>query len=344
METRRIIIIGALIFFSTIVWYAPAHADKEFRSGNFRAGANVTVAQDEIISEALTVAGANVNVAGTLKESLNAFGANIAVPGVVAGELNAFGANIVLSGQYHKKVKAGAANLVLDGIFEDTVEAGAAKITVTPAAVIKGQLNYTSAILDQQEGSRVLGKVVRKDMDFRGDEVEKWQRKGKKVSRAAKIIFWFLSLAALIIVGLIINTFFPEQTKNTVALISESPWKNIGVGFVFLVAVPVAIIIAFITIIGIPAGIIAGFIYGLILYVSRIYIGVWIGRKIIGYFKKSQITAFFWPFVVGIVTIAVIGLIPFLGWIFKLFCLLISLGALWLALWGLSNLNETVTS
>ena len=133
--------------------------------------------------------------------------------------------------------------------------------------------------------------------------------------------------------GLIINTFFPEQTKNTVALISESPWKNIGVGFVFLIAVPVAIIIAFITIIGIPAGIIAGFIYGLILYVSRIYIGVWIGRKIIGFFKKSQITAFFWPFVVGIVTIAVIGLIPFLGWIFKLFCLLISLGALWLALW-----------
>ncbi len=332
METRPLIT-SFIILLSTIIWCTPVNADKEFRSGNFRAGANVTVAVDEIIAEDLTVAGANVKIAGELKKGLNAFGANLDISGSVDGDVNAFGANIVLSGKFRNKVNAGAANIVLDGIFEDTVEAGAAKITVTPAAVIKGQLNYTSAILIQQEGSRVLGKVVRKDMDFRGDEVEKWERKGKKVSRAAKIIFWFLSLAALLIVGLIINTFFPEQTKNTVALISESPWKNIGVGFVFLVAVPVAITIAFVTIIGIPAGIIAGFIYGLILYVSRIYIGVWIGRKIIGFFKKSQITAFFWPFVIGIVTIAVIGLIPFLGWIFKLFCLSISLGALWLALW-----------
>ena len=188
METRPLIT-SFIILLSTIIWCTPVNADKEFRSGNFRAGANVTVAVDEIIAEDLTVAGANVKIAGELKKGLNAFGANLDISGSVDGDVNAFGANIVLSGKFRNKVKAGAANIVLDGIFEDTVEAGAAKITVTPAAVIKGQLNYTSAILIQQEGSRVLGKVVRKDMDFRGDEVEKWERKGKKVSRVAKIIF-----------------------------------------------------------------------------------------------------------------------------------------------------------
>jgi cytoskeletal protein CcmA (bactofilin family) len=293
----------------------------------------VTVAEDEILAEDLTVAGANVKIAGKLKQGLNAFGANLDVSGSVDGELNAVGANIVLSGKFRNKVNAGAANIVLDGTFEDNLEVGAAKITIKPTAVIKGDLNYTSAILDRQEGSQVLGQVAQKQKEMRTDEGEKRRSKGKKVVITVKIIIWSLSLAALIIVGLIINTFFPEQTENTVALISESPWKNMGVGFVFLVAVPVAIIIAFITIIGIPAGIIAGFIYGLILYVSRIYIGVWVGRKIIGFFKKSQITAFFWPFVVGIVTIAAISLIPFLGWFIKLFCLLISLGAVWLALW-----------
>jgi hypothetical protein len=230
---------------------------------------------------------------------------------------------------------------VIDGIFEDSLEVRAANITIMPKAVIKGDLIYESAILDRQEGSQVLGQVVQKQKEMGADEREKKARKDKKVAIAVKIIIWCLSLAALIIVGLIINTFFPEQTENTVTLISESPWKNIGVGFVFLVAVPVAIIISFITIIGIPAGIIAGFIYGLILYVSRIYIGVWIGRKIIGFFKKSQITTFFWPFVVGIVTIALIGLIPFLGWIIKLFCLLISLGAIWLALSSAIRSKET---
>jgi cytoskeletal protein CcmA (bactofilin family) len=343
METRRIIIIGALIFFSTIVWYAPAYASKEFRSGNFRAGANVTVAVDEILAEDLTVAGANVKIAGELKQGLNAFGANLDISGSVDGELNAFGANIVLSGKFRKKVNAGAANIVIDGIFEDSLEVGAAKITIKPTAVIKGDLNYASAILDRQEGSQVLGQVAQKQKKMRPGERKERRSKSRKVAIGVKIIIWCLSLAALIIVGLIINTFFPEQTEDTVAFISESPWKNIGVGFVFLVAVPVAIMIAFITIIGIPAGIIAGFIYGLILYVSRIYIGVWMGRKIIGFFKKSQMTTFFWPFVVGIVTIAVIGLIPFVGWIFKLFCLLISLGALWLALWRAIRSKKTET-
>ncbi len=342
MEARPFIT-NFIILLSTIIWCTPVNAEKEFRSGNFRAGANVTVAADEILVEDLTVAGANVKIAGELKKGLNAFGANLDIPGSVDGELNAFGANVVLSGKFRKKVNAGAANLVLDGIFEDNLEVGAAKITIMPTAVLKGNLNYASAILDRQEGSQILGQVARKHKEMRPDEREKRRNQGKKVALAVKIIIGFVYLVALIVVGLIINTFFPEQIENTVALISESPWKNIGVGFVFLVAVPVAVIIAFVTIIGIPAGIIAGFIYGLILYVSRIYIGVWIGRKIIGFFKKSQIITFFWPFVIGIVTIAVIGLIPFLGWIFKLFCLLISLVALWSALWRAIQSKGTET-
>jgi cytoskeletal protein CcmA (bactofilin family) len=342
MEARTLIT-RSVILLSTIIWCTPVDANKAFRSGNFRVGANVTVAADEVLAKDLIVAGANVKIAGALKKGLNAFGANLDISGDVDGELNAFGANVVLSGKFRDKVNAGAANLVLEGTFEENLEVGAAKITILPTAVIKGNLNYASAILDRQEGSQILGQIAQKHKEIRPQEHEKRRSKGKKVTWVVKIIIGALSLAALIIVGLIINTFFPDHTESTVALISESPWKNIVVGFVFLVAVPVAVIIAFITIIGIPAGIIAGFVYGLILYVSRIYIGVWIGRKIIGFFKKSQITTFFWPFVIGIVTIAVIGLIPFLGWLFKLFCLLISLGALWLALWGTIQSTGTQT-
>jgi hypothetical protein len=199
-----------------------------------------------------------------------------------------------------------------------------------PAAVIKGNLNYAAAILDRQEGSRILGEIIRKELETGS---EKTKRKIKKVATALQVILWFLHLAAILIVGLIVNTFFPKQTESVVDQISGSPWKNVVAGFIFLVAVPAAIVVAFITVIGIPAGIIAGFSYGLMLYISRIYIGVWIGRKIIGYVKKSQASNFFWPFIVGIVTIALIGLIPFLGWIFKLFCLFISLGAMCLAAW-----------
>ncbi len=332
MKTQ-LFITSLIILLSTAIWGTPVHAKKEFRSGNFRAGTNVAVKPDEILTDDLVVAGANVQIAGQLKNGLHAFGANLDISGSVDGELNAFGANIILSGEFRKPVNAGAANIVLSGIFDDNLEVGAARIIIMPTAVINGNLNYAAAILDRQKGSQILGQLAPKQREMRPDEREQRRTRGKKVAVAVKIIIWALSLAALTIVGFIINAFFPAQTENTVALISEQPWKNIGVGFIFLVAVPVAILISFVTVIGIPAGIIAAVLYGLILYVSRIYIGVWIGRKVIGFFKKSHSTAFFWPLIIGIVTIAVIGLIPFVGWIFKLFCLLISLGALWLALW-----------
>ncbi len=331
MKILRFIATGILILLFSFLWYAPGYGFKQFEAGSFRVGANVRVAAEEAIAEELIIAGANVEILGELKEGLKVFGANVKIPGSVDGELYALGANVILSGKFRQKVKTAGANIVLAGTFEDEIEAAAAKITLTPDAIIKGNLNYAAAVLNQQKGSQVLGKVIQKEMDLKEKRIDEWRQKSKKVARAASNIFWFFSVAALIIVGLIVNTFFPRQTDTIVALISESPWTSVGIGLVFLVVVPVAIMVAFITVVGIPAGIIAGLIYAIVLYISRIYISVWIGRTIIGFFKKTQITVFFWPLVIGIIIIALIGLIPFLGWLFKLFCLLISLGALCLA-------------
>jgi hypothetical protein len=330
MKIRCFVTTGILSLLLSFIGYTPGYGFKEFSAGRFRVGANVTVADDEVITDELIVAGANAVISGDLREGLKVFGANIKIPGRVNGELHAFGANVILSGKFHNKVKTAGANIILSGTFEDEVEAAGAKITLASNTLIKGHLNYASAILNQEEGSQILGQITRKEMDVKEERIEEWSQKGKKAIKAAMVIFWFFSIAALIIVGLIINIFFPEHTDNIVALISETPWTSVGVGLVFLVGVPVAIVVACITVVGIPAGIIAALVYGIVLYVSRIYISVWIGRKIIGYFKKSQKKTFFWPLVLGIVTIALLGLIPFLGWLLKLFCLLISLGALWL--------------
>ena len=133
--------------------------------------------------------------------------------------------------------------------------------------------------------------------------------------------------------GVLINYLFPRRTDAIITAISQSPWKNLWFGLIFLVVVPVAILIAFITMVGVPVGIIAGILYGIVIYISRIYIGVWIGRKVLGYIKKSMATAFFWPLVLGVIIIALISLIPFLGWLFRLFILLLSLGAMWTVMW-----------
>jgi cytoskeletal protein CcmA (bactofilin family) len=332
MAKKTFIPIGAVTLLAIALTCTPAHGKyREFLSANFRTGANVTVAPDETISDDLIAAGANVEVAGQLKKGLKAFGANISIPGTVSGEVYSAGADIDLSGTFGSKVTAVGASVVLSGTFDQDVEVASAKLTLMPATIIRANLVYSAAVLEKQEGSQVLGTVTERQEPIKAEKVHEWREKGERAAKRAGIAFWFISTIALVLVGLIISSVFPNQTNRVVGAISQSPWKSIGLGLVFLVVVPVAIVIALVTVVGIPAAIIAGFLYAIIVYVSRIYIGVWIGRKVIGALKRKQITSLFWPLVVGITIIALIGLIPFIGWIFRLFCLLIGLGALSLA-------------
>jgi cytoskeletal protein CcmA (bactofilin family) len=304
-----------------------------YESGNFRVGKNMLIAAGETISEGLVAAGANVEVAGNMKEGLKAFGANVAIPGEVQGELVVFGANVVLSGTYHGKVEGAAANLVLSGTFDDHVEVGGAKITITPTAKIKGDLIYSAALLEQQKGSQIMGKVTRKGLKVREKEAGQWWGKGKKVIASIGIFLYILSLPAFLIAGALAHYAFPKKTEAIVSTISASLWKSTGIGFVFLVVVPAGIVISFFTIVGIPAGIIGALLYAIFLYISGVYIGVWIGRKLLGFIKESLGASFFWPFLVGTILITLISLIPFVGWLFRLFFLLISLGAMWTVIW-----------
>jgi hypothetical protein len=334
MKIIKYILIVPFSLFIMLSWSTNGHCKKGIFSGSFRTGANVTVAKDEMVRESLTVAGANIKVEGAIENKLTAFGANVKISGNVGGELFIAGANVTLSGVFREKVTVSAANVVLSGTFERDVETASAKVTLAPSTVIKGNLTYAAATLDHKEGAEVLGNISGKMWEERTEKFKKWRERGKKRARIASFIFWLLSSGALVILGLVIHYVFPDFTEHVVRLISESPWSSIVLGLAFLVVVPFAILIALITIIGIPVALIAGFIYLVSLYISRIYISVWIGRKIVVFFRRDLVDAFFWPLILGIIVIALVDLIPFLGWLFKLFCLFIGLGAFWFGSWN----------
>jgi cytoskeletal protein CcmA (bactofilin family) len=297
--------------------------------GNYLMGNRVVVGPEETKEGGFAVAGADVELRGKTKGGLRAFGANVIHSGEVEGELMVFGANVTLAGNYHGKVKAGAANLTLSGTFEGHVVAGAAKITVAPDAVIKGDLIYTAASLARQEGSQIRGKAVRREFK----EQKEWVEKGKKALFCLWVTYWVLAIPALLIVGVLIHHFFPRTIESVVAALPQNPWKNMGVGLVFVVVVPVGVVIALVTLVGIPTGIIAALLYGILIYTSRVFIAVWVGRKILGYFKKSLATTFFWPLLLGTFITTFLLVIPILGCFFWLFFIFIGTGAIWMVIW-----------
>jgi len=327
MKKKRLLTVGFVAVFLSLVLCGSTYG------AGIRLGSDVKVTAEETIAGGLVAAGANVEILGAVDGALKAFGANVVIPGDIQGDLRAFGANVVLSGTYRSKVQTAASNVILSGTFDGDVDAGGARITVTPAAVIKGDLIYATADLNIQKGSRIMGEVIQRQLMVKQERIEKWGRRGILAIIPVGIFFWLVSIVALVIVGVFVNYLFPKKTDAIIETISQSFWKNLWFGLIFLVVVPVGIVIAFITVVGIPAGIIAGILYGIAIYISRIYIGVWIGRRVLGYIKKSMATAFFWPLVVGTIVIALISLIPFVGWIFGLVIVLLSLGAMWTVMW-----------
>ena len=299
-----------------------------------RFGVETIVKEGEKIEGGLSAFGANIEIAGTVNGGLEAFGANIIVSGKNQGDLRFAGANVILSGEFLDIVNGVSANLTISGIFEDNLEVRAARITIAPTAVIKGDLAYSTALFKRKEGSQIMGKVVK----LKTEEGKAWARNKRQHEKGpdylAKSLFWIMSTIALIIVGLLVNYFLPKHTEEIVSTISGSIWKSLEVGLIFLIVVPLCIIISLFTAIGIPAGIILAFLYITMIYISRVYVGLWIGRKLLGSFKESFTAFFFWPFVAGTIIIGILLLIPVIGWLLRFFFLLIGLGAMWQVLWN----------
>lgn len=304
-----------------------------FDAGNFLVGDRVVVGPGETKESGFTVAGADVEFLGKAQKNLRAFGASVVHSGEVEGDMLVLGSQVTLAGIYHGRVRAGAASLVLSGTFDHDVAAGAARITVAPTAVIKGNLRYTAATLERKEGARIEGTVARRE--FR--EREEWIEKGKKALSGLWLAYWLFSIPALIIVGVLVHYLSPPGTEEVLSRLSQFPWKSMGIGLVFIAVVPVGVMIAVATVVGIPAGIIILVVYALFLYISRVFAGVWIGRKILGFLKKSWAEAFLGPLILGTLLTSILLAIPVIGWFFWLLFVLLGVGAMWQAVWAESR-------
>ncbi len=302
-----------------------------------RFGVQTIVKEGEKLEGGLSAFGANIEIAGTVDGGLEAFGANIIVSGKNQGDLKFAGANVMLSGEFFDIVKGVSANLAISGEFENDLEVGAARITIAPTAIIKGDLVYSAAIFDRKEGSQIVGEIIQLETE----EGKAWTRNKNQHKKGpdylGKGLFWIVSTVALIIVGLLINYFLPKSTEEISTTISDSIWKSLGIGLAFLIVTPICIIISIVTAIGIPVGIILSFIYITMIYISRVYVGLWIGRKLLGAFKESFTALFLWPFITGTIITGILLFVPVIGWVLRFFLILIGLGAMWQVLWKSAN-------
>ncbi len=326
------------LFFITAESFAsPSHENK---SMNWRTGVNVNIAENETLSEELGIAGINVDIEGKAEQQLKVVAVRTKTTGVFEKEIMIAAADAELGGTFLDTLTCYAANARLSGTFDGDVLLKAARIVLDSTAVINGNLDYSTESIEGLEKATIHGAVTKNPFEAPEKKWGEWNEKIGEAAAATAIAAWFLSLAAILITGIVIHALFSRQMRAVVETIDGSPWADIGVGFVVLAAAPPAIALCFSTLVGIPLALIAGMLFLIALFISQIFSGLWLGEKITARFRRSETASFFWPFLLGILLIWLIGLIPFAGWLAGFIFLLLGLGALWLTLYRSMQSNR----
>jgi cytoskeletal protein CcmA (bactofilin family) len=219
-------------------------------------------------------------------------------------------------------------------------------------AKIAGDLEYTQSKAAQIPSGVVAGKVTRKEPVVDPEEVV------VPPSPAEKALTWTLDLLRTIITwiafGLLLGWLFPIFMKSLMDKVQTQPAASLGWGLVSYAAFFFALFILLTVIIvgGILfgaltlgsmsgtivwVGILALFalVLGFVLvtaFLTKIVLAWLSGKLILSRIKPELAEHKFLPLVIGVVIVAVLAALPFIGWLFGLLITILGLGALWI--WG----------
>jgi len=324
------------------------------------AGAALQVGENASIGDDLIAAGASLETkkGGVTSGDLVVGSGQALLAGDVTGNVLAGTGSLELQGTFGGNVTAEVGNaednaggpppsmfMPQTGITMPVVTPG---FTIDDGAKIKGNLKYTTTDEIKVPSDAVSGKVTHIKPAVTPETAPP--------TTAQKTMSWTFTLlrniATLIIVGLLLGWLAPKFIGSLTDKVRSQPWPTLGWGvvtyaaffFALLVILLVMILGAILfgmltlsglsgTIVGVGIFTIFTLILGFVLvtsFLTKIVVG-WLGGKLIlGRIKPELAEHKVWPMVIGVIIIALLVALPYIGWLLGLLVMFIGLGAIWL--------------
>ncbi len=237
----------------------------------------------------------------------------------VGGTLMMFSGATELNGRIAGDLLAYVGDLTIGGSLGHDVTVRGGKINIGPDAVIVGQTKYTGDHEPEVSPSAKLGSPIQFTLLKHGPNYSRpryyWHQ----------VMYWGASFVLGLTILLIAPAFFfdTEQMCKKIA-------PAIGFGALFLFATPIAALIACATIVGLSVGIPVLLFYAVALYAAKIFVGAWLGEKLLG--AGVGIGPALGRLAIGLAILRVLHMLPYAGFWFGLLTVMWGLGAMVLAL------------
>src|SRR5580704_8204362 len=239
--------------------------------------------------------------------------------GAIGGSVTSFAGQVSLDGPVARDVLSKGGHFSLNNKLGGNLEVSADDISIGSEAQVAGGMTYKGDKAPKIDtGAKIAGPVQAK--------YEQHVSKYKTVH-----YYWHLALswAASLLFGLVLILAIPAFYSDVQRSLDRIGMSG-GMGFLAVAGVPFAAFIACITIVGLAVGISTILLYGIGLYSAHVFVGGWIGRRLLG--EASGNGALFGRLALGLAILSAIRLIPWVG----------SIVAVIVILWGAGAIAVTV--
>jgi len=296
-----------------------------------RTGDTVVVEAGETIDGDLSASAGNVIVRGTVTGDLQAFAGNVVIEGEVQGDVEAFAGNVRVTGDVGGDVMAVGGNVFVgeSGTVGGTLEAAAGTvtiagtvgdarvaagtITVASSGAVEGDLRYDGD-LTVAEGGIVAGETIRDTSLAVGPQVPELPWIGTALGFLTNLLLGALLLLLL-----------PRFSARVGEYGVDHTLRSGGIGLLAVILAPVVFGLLVITVVGIPLALVWLVFVLFLWWVGSVYGAFVVG---VGLLALTEIDGRWLALVLGLVVVALVTQVPYLGALFGLLVFLVGLGAL----------------
>lgn len=279
----------------------------------------------------------SVILQGTVAKNVTAFANSVDLVSRanVGGGMIVFAAEADLDGKVQRDLLGMIARTDLDGLIGGQAWIRGGNLTVGPTAEIRGPATFEGAQQPEVESGAKLASPIH-------TEITQDVRRNRR-STARVVLRAIFSYAAALVAGILLLVIFPGFFS---AALREAGAIGvpIGVGALALITgVFLLVLGVLLLIVGAGAGVAAVMAYAPILYVAQIFIGAWLGNKIMGEppaTANAVTSQAVGRMAVGLLILHVARLIPFLGGLVSFAVLLWGTGAVLMGFYRMSRVES----
>ncbi len=292
---------------------------------------------DGIVDGNVRVFSRGVNLQGAVGKNVTAFGSSVDLisKATVGGGMIVLAGEADLDGKMQRDLLGLIGRSELDGLIGGQAWIRGGNLTVASTADIRGPATFVGPQQPVVEAGAKLASPIQTEIT---QEVRRNRRSSARVAMRA-----FFGYVAAVVAGILLLLIFPGFFRATLREVGTiGPPLGVGAlalfvgGFVLVLGVLLLFI-------GTGAGVAAAMAYASILYVAQIFVGAWIGNKIMG--EPPVVTgAVVGRMAVGLLILDIARLIPFLGGLVALIVILWGSGAVLLGFYRMSRVDATTSA